>query len=99
VSFLFKMSIAVLLVGSVASLSAEKTDPNAIDLAVLYTTQRTQQANTANSFWLQGGSLQLGAELYRGIGVAADVTGVHTASIGASGVPFSEVTATDCRRT
>jgi hypothetical protein len=94
VSCLLKMSVALLLAGGTACLSAQKTDPHGIELGVLYTTQRTQQANTTNSLWLQGGSLQLGAEFYRGFGVAADVTGLHTASIGASGVPFSEVTAT-----
>jgi outer membrane immunogenic protein len=94
VTSLLKVSVSLLLVGSAMSTLAQKNDVRGIDLAVTYTAQRTQQANTSNGVWLQGGSMQLGADFYRGFGAVADVTGLHTASIGASGVPFSEVTAT-----
>jgi opacity protein-like surface antigen len=93
-SCLLKTSAMLVLAASTSSLWSQRNDAHRIDLAVLYTGQRTQQANTTNGIWLQGGSMQLAAELYRGFGMAADITGLHTGSIGASGVPFSEVTAT-----
>jgi hypothetical protein len=85
---------AVLLALSASALVAQNaTDPK-IDLALTYTAERTTKANTGQNVWLQGGSLQLGTDIYRGFGLAADFTGLHTSSIGSSGVPFSEFTAT-----
>lgn len=81
----------LLLLGSVA-LRAQ-TAPR-VDLAVSFLAERSIQANTALGFWAQGGSLELGADLFHGFGAAANVSGVHTASIGAGGVPLSLVTTT-----
>jgi hypothetical protein len=65
-----------------------------VDLAFVYTSERTSKANTTQGVWLQGGSIELGADIYRGFGIGADITGLHTSSIGSSSVPFSELTAT-----
>jgi hypothetical protein len=46
------------------------------------------------NFWMQGGSIELGANVWRGWGIAADLTGVHTGSIGSSSLPLSLVTIT-----
>ena len=43
---------------------------------------------------MQGGSIELGANVWRGWGIAADLTGVHTGSIGSSSLPLSLVTIT-----
>jgi hypothetical protein len=49
----------------------------------------------SSSFWMQGGSVQVHGEFWRGLGVVADVSGLHTANAGASpGVGLDLVTAT-----
>lgn len=87
-------SASILLVLYVGSLHAQKTAAPRVDLAMTYTAERTLKANTAQGVWLQGGSLQLGTNVWRGFGIAADITGLHTSSVGSSGVPFSELTVT-----
>jgi hypothetical protein len=52
------------------------------------------KAQTLQDFWIQGGSIELGANVWRGLGIAADVTGTHTGSIGSSNLPLSLVTTT-----
>ena len=65
-----------------------------IDLAVTYISQRSLEASNSESFWSRGGSIELGADVWRGLGIAMDVTGTHADSIGSSQVPLSLVTAT-----
>jgi hypothetical protein len=43
---------------------------------------------------MQGGSVQMHAQFWRGLGVVADVSGMHTASVSGSGVGLDMVTAT-----
>ena len=43
---------------------------------------------------MQGGSAQLHGQLYRSLGVVAEVSGTHTGSINSSGVGLDIVTAT-----
>lgn len=52
------------------------------------------KATSSQSFWMQGGSIELGANVWHGVGIAADVTGTHTDSVGSSGIPLSLVTVT-----
>jgi peptidoglycan-associated lipoprotein len=48
-----------------------------------------------NSFSMQGGSVQVHGQFWHGLGVVADVSGLHTASTGgSSGVGLDMVTAT-----
>jgi hypothetical protein len=51
-------------------------------------------AITKQSFWMQGGSVELHGQFYKGWGVVADITGLHTGNMHSSGVPLSLVTAT-----
>ena len=49
----------------------------------------------SNRFWMQGGSAQAHGQFWHGLGVVADVSGLHTASTnGASGVGLDLVTTT-----
>lgn len=89
----FRIALCMLLAGT-GLLRAQAPQPNRLDLSVTYIAERSLKANTSQNFWLQGGSIELGANVYRGWGIAANVTGTHTGSIGASGVPLSLVTAT-----
>lgn len=91
---LFISSALVVLTLCAGSLHAQKEGPSKVDLAVTYSTERAQRAGTSQSVWLQGGSIELGADMWRGFGIAADVTGLHTSSIAGTGVSFSEVVAT-----
>jgi hypothetical protein len=82
-----------LLVGAARPTFAQKSEPR-LDLAVTYTAGHSLHANTTQELWLNGGSIELGADVWKGWGIAADVTGSHSASIGSTGIPLSLVTAT-----
>lgn len=90
---------AVVVTPLSARLHAQQAGHNAyvsrhFDLAITYATEDTKQANTVQHVWLQGGSVEIGANIYHGLGIAADFTGLHAHSIGSSGLPFSEITMT-----
>jgi hypothetical protein len=75
-------------------LRAQQPQPAKLDLSVTYIEGCSLKANTSENFWMQGGSIELGANIGRGWGVAANVTGTHAGSIGASGLPLSQVATT-----
>jgi hypothetical protein len=83
----------LLLLAGTSSLQAQSSQ-NKLDLAVTYTAEHSLKANTSQNFWMQGGSVELGANVWHGLGIAARVTGTHAGSIGTSGVPLSLVTVT-----
>lgn len=91
--YLIALSTVVLL-GAGALEAQSAPQPGRLDLALSYNAERTLKANTTQNFWMQGGSIELGAEIWHGWGIAADIAGEHAASIGSSGVPFSMVTET-----
>jgi hypothetical protein len=84
---------ACLIVFSSASLLRAQA-PYKIDVAVSYLGEYSLAANTSQNFWRQGGSIELGTNTYRGLGIVAIVSGTHASSIGSSGIPLSIVTAT-----
>jgi len=90
---LFRIASCMLLFAA-SFLQAQMPQSNKLDLSVTYAGERSLKANTTQNFWLQGGSVELGANVWRGWGIAADVTGTHAGSIGASGIPLSLVTVT-----
>jgi len=55
----------------------------AVDMAVVYHPLLTNQVGRGD-FWMQGGSIQLHAQFWRGLGVVADVSGVHKSNINRS---------------
>ena len=65
-----------------------------LDLAITFAADRSLKANTSENVWLNGGSVELGANVWKGLGIAADVTAAHGSSVGNSGVPLSLETAT-----
>ena len=80
--------VGALLFGA-SSLGAQQ-----LDVAVTYAAQRSLKASTNQNFWMSGGSIELGMNMWKGWGLAADLTGTHTGSIGTSGIPLSLVTTT-----
>jgi hypothetical protein len=83
----------MVLLASTGFLRAQSSQ-HKLDLAATYVAERSLKADTGQNFWMQGGSIELGANVWHGLGIAADVTGSHSSSIGTSGVPLSLVTAT-----
>jgi hypothetical protein len=65
----------------------------ALDLAVVYNPLMANPVG-GNEFWMQGGSVQVHAQFWRGLGVVVDVAGLHSSHISASGVGLDLVTAT-----
>jgi hypothetical protein len=82
--------MAVLLVASAALGQGMQSAP--VDLTI---TGDALHANhiTGQSFWMQGGAAELGARMYRGLGIAARVEGLHSAPFSAGAEPLSLVTA------
>jgi hypothetical protein len=89
----FRTTLCILLLAGTSSLQAQSSQ-NKLDFAVTYAGERSLKSNTSQSFWMQGGSVELGANIWHGLGIAAGVTGAHASSIGTSGVPLSLVTVT-----
>ena len=84
----------ILLLPAASIVQAQKAPAPKADLAIVGGGARSLRANTAQGVWLASGSVELGINVWRGFGAAANITGSHVGSIGASGVPFSSVTET-----
>lgn len=81
---------AVLSVGP-AMQAQQGFHPLSSDLAVTYTAERAKIASIdCGCFWLQGGSASGAIALFRGLGVAANLTGEHASNI-APGVDLSKL--------
>ena len=63
-----------------------------LDLAVTYDVLHTNHL-IAQEFWAQGAAVELGARLYRGLGVAGRVESQHASASSANGEPLTLVTA------
>lgn len=90
----FRTGICILLLSATSILRAQTSPSRRLDLSITYIAEHSLKAQTSENFWLQGGSIELGANVWRGWGIAANVTGTHTGSIGSSGLPLSLVTTT-----
>jgi opacity protein-like surface antigen len=64
-----------------------------IDLAVTYSAEYSNLTSGAN-FWRQGGGIEFAAEVFHGLGVAANVTGTHINSAVNSGAPLTTISTT-----
>ena len=64
-----------------------------LDVAVTYSAQQST-VRGGGDFWAQGGSTEVAATFYRGLGVAMNVAGVRASSISSSGVGLTTVTST-----
>jgi hypothetical protein len=74
--------------------SSASPTKGSLELALVYNPLMSNVVGS-NGFWMQGGSVQVHGQFWRGLGVVADVSGLHTANTGASpGVGLDLVTAT-----
>ena len=81
-----------------ASLAAQqvpagKAPTSSLEVAVTWN-GTLSNAITSSRFWMEGGSVDVHGQFYRGLGVVADIAGAHTANINASSVGLDMVTAT-----
>jgi len=67
------------------------SEPYKVTLALTYAASRSRNIDGAN-FWMQGGALDLNARFYRGLGLAASVTGAQIQSKSSSTAPVNLVT-------
>ena len=77
------------------AVAAVASAPN-VELAVTYTAERAKSipGGSCSCFWLQGGSIELAAEVYHGLGFAFNVTGTYTNSIPSSSTGLGLLTTT-----
>lgn len=86
------LALFIGLVAATRIASAQLPKPN-LDIGVTFVGNRTNPVNGANS-WLIGGGFEFGVDAYRGFGLAVDIAGLQTSSIGNPGVPLAFVTTT-----
>lgn len=67
--------------------------PGTLDVAVVYNAVRANLVGSDN-FWMQGGSVQIHGQFWRGLGIVADIAGLHASNASGSGVGLDMVTAT-----
>ena len=63
-----------------------------VDLAVTYAGVHSVHTGSSSSLWLQGGAVELHAQLFRGLGVVASGTGLHVTSNNPLVAPLDLVT-------
>lgn len=73
---------------SVATVEA----PSHIEVAVTYDSMLSNVI-TSPTFFTQGGSIQMHGQFHRGLGIVADVAGLHTGNEAGSGIALNLVTA------
>jgi hypothetical protein len=80
-SRIFWAALLVLVVFSPSTQAQQESEPLSVDLAGTYSAERAKIATSnCGCFWLQGGSLNGGVTLFRGLGVAANLTGEHASN-------------------
>jgi hypothetical protein len=86
---------AVLLVGfcMVAAPGAWGQARSSLEVAITYDASRANIV-PGDTFWMRGGSVQIHGRFWRGLGVVADVAGLHTANANGAGEGLDLVTAT-----
>jgi hypothetical protein len=58
--------------------------PPSLDVAITYDAMRANIV-PGDTFWMQGGSAQFHGQFWRGLGVVADIAGLHTANANGAG--------------
>jgi len=83
-------TLVLLLCASALSAQAVPAAPtkHTTDIAFTYTAERANSVGSGDS-WLQGGSVEAGIDIWRGLALAGNLTSTHTSSIGQQNVPLS----------
>lgn len=94
--YLLLLAAPLLLTSSLSAqalASASTAGHQEVDLAVTYTVQHSNLVSNP-TFWQQGGSVELSAQAYHGLGVVANITGTNVGEAANSGVGLTMVTTT-----
>jgi len=92
-----RVTLCLLLLRGAICAHAQAVPPSQspqVDVAITMIAERSLRSATPDSFWMEGGSIELGTNSWRGFGIAANISGTHTGSIGRTAIPLSVVTAT-----
>lgn len=89
-----RIVLCILVLPGASFLHAQEVQSPKIDVAVTFIAEDSLRSATPDNFWMQGGSIELGTNTWRGLGIAANVSGTHTGAIGATTIPLSIVTTT-----
>jgi hypothetical protein len=81
--------MGMLLMAGAAAAQGVQSAP--INLAITYDALHTNHI-TSQTFWMQGGAIELGAQFYRGLGIVARVEGDHAGANSATSEPLSILT-------
>jgi outer membrane immunogenic protein len=87
------LGAALLLHTGLGAQTSAEANHQEVDLAVTYTAQYSSLV-PGQKFWQQGGSAELSAQVWHGLGVAANVTGTNIDNAAGSGVGLTMVTET-----
>jgi len=94
--YLLLLAVPLFLTSSLRAQAVASTSTpghQEVDLAVTYTAQHSNLVSNP-TFWQQGGSAELSAQVYHGFGAAANITGTNVGEAANSGVGLTMVTAT-----
>jgi len=88
--------LSLLLAGTVMTTlslpgQSARTSSQEVDVALTYGALRNDLVG-GSSFWQQGGSLELSAEAYHGLGVAMSISGARVSNIQGRGVNLTTIT-------
>ena len=86
-------AIALLITTAAGAQQSSHQPAGRIDFALTYSATQANIVGGGNHFWLNGGTAELAARVYGGLGVVANVTGLHQADTGL-GVPLNLVITT-----
>jgi opacity protein-like surface antigen len=89
-----RIALCILVLPGASFLRAQEVQSPKIDVAITFVAEDSLRSATPDNFWMKGGSIELGTNTWRGLGIAANVSGTHTGAIGATTIPLSIVPAT-----
>ena len=69
---LFRIALCILLLTGSDFVRAQQSQPTRLDLSVTYIGGHTLKADTSENFWVQGGSIELGANIVHGWSIVAN---------------------------
>jgi hypothetical protein len=87
------MAMGLMPTVSAQAIAATTRQNEALDVAVTYTSSYAGLTTGDNNFWFEGGSAEVTATFWHGLGGTANVTGLHIANSG-QGIPVNVVTTT-----
>ena len=80
--------------GALPAMAQSNHSECSVEVGMTFAAQHALQVGNGDTFWAEGGSVELGVNAFHGFGIAANITAIQTSSINATGVPLTLVTET-----